>query len=65
MRIEMKNYRLCAFADEAADSLAQQIEALGNIGAHLIEVRAVDGVNIADMTDEQAHSAARQLKDAL
>lgn len=60
----MNKYTLCAFADEAADGIEGQIEALGAIGARLLEIRAVDGVNIADMTDCAADEISQRLRAA-
>ena len=54
----MATVKLCAFADEASKSLDGQIEALKRNGIYAIELRGVDGTNIADLTDEQAKIAA-------
>lgn len=58
----MANVKLCAFADEASKSLDGQIEALKRNGIYAIELRGVDGTNIADLTDEQAKVASEKLK---
>lgn len=60
----MATVKLCAFADEASKSLDGQIAALKRNGIYAIELRGVDGTNIADLTDEQAKIAADKLKTA-
>ena len=60
----MNTYQLCAFADEASPKLAEQIVALRENGIDLLEMRGVDGVNVAKLTAEQAKAAARELKAA-
>ncbi len=52
---------LCAFADEASPSLDGQIAALKRNGISYVELRSVDGVNVKDLTAEQA----RQISDRL
>lgn len=56
--------RLCAFADEAAATLAEQIAALKENGVSLIEVRGIDGKNVAQLTREEARHYARLLRDS-
>ena len=43
-------FRLAAFADEAASSLEGQIAAMKENGVELLEIRGVDGKNIADIS---------------
>lgn len=50
--------RLCAFADEAAESVTGQIAALKRNGIGLIELRGLDGVNISEITEEKAREYA-------
>ena len=50
--------RLCAFADEAASDRAGQIQALRENRISLLEIRGVDGVNIADLTEEASDDYA-------
>ena len=57
----MADYRLCAFADEASPMIDGQIEALKRNGVGLLEIRGVDGVNIADITLEKAKSVREKL----
>ncbi|MBP5638565.1 MAG: sugar phosphate isomerase/epimerase [Victivallales bacterium] len=52
------------FADEASKGLAGQIAATKELGWHFIESRAIDGVNIHDLSDEAFDIAAGQLEDA-
>ena len=47
-------FRLCAFADEAAADGAGQIQALRNNGIGLLELRSLDGVNIAALSEDSA-----------
>ncbi len=54
--------RLCAFADEADSCLQGQIAALREHRIPLIEVRSIDGNNVAAFTDEQAYSYAAELQ---
>ena len=56
--------RLCAFADEAAEPIAEQISALKENNIPQIELRSVDGINVKDLTDEKAQEIARALKEA-
>lgn len=55
--------RLCAFADEAATSLSEQIAALKENGISLIEVRGIDGKNVAQLTKKEARHYAELLHD--
>ena len=56
--------RLSAFADEAAKDLEGQIAALQRNGIPYIEVRSINGTNVADLTEEAATAYARQLTEA-
>jgi sugar phosphate isomerase/epimerase len=53
---------LSAFADEAADSLQGQIEALKRNGIPYLEIRNVDSVNIAKITLEKAKEVKSKLE---
>lgn len=55
--------KLCAFADEAGKSLQEQIEALKRNNINLIELRGIDGENIADISEEKAVNYARVLDE--
>ena len=52
---------LCAFADEAGATLAEQIEALSANRISLIELRGIDGRNISDHTPKEAEEIAQTL----
>ena len=54
--------RLCAFADEAAASLDGQVDALKKNGIGLIELRGVNGVNVACIPEQDAADIAVRLK---
>lgn len=56
--------KLAAFADEAGSDLACQIGALRRNGIGLIEIRGVDGKNIADLTCGEAEACASRLNAA-
>ena len=51
---------LCAFADEADKLILNQIDALNGNDIHLLEIRGVDGTNIADITVEKAKELKEQ-----
>ena len=55
--------RLCAFADEAAVELADQIQALQENNINLIELRNVGGKNIKDISEEEAKQYSEMLKE--
>lgn len=60
----MAVFTFSAFADEADGRLSVQLEALKQAGIAQIEMRGVDGINVARLTDEQARTAKRMLDDA-
>lgn len=53
--------RLSAFADEADSSLTGQIEALKRNGVGYVELRGINGTNIAKVTEEKAREYKKQL----
>ena len=55
---------ISGFADEAADALVDQIAVCKKLGIQYIEVRKVDGVNVADLTDEQVLRMKQLLEEA-
>lgn len=55
--------KLCAFSDEASDSVEGQIAALSRNNIKLIELRSIGGVNVKDFTDEQARDYAKKLAE--
>ena len=50
----MSNIKLCAFADEADANRLGQIQALTENAIPYLEIRGVDGTNIADLSREKA-----------
>ena len=57
-------YQLAAFADEAGASLTAQIQALQRNSIPFLEIRNVDGHNIADLTAAEAAEIRGRLDDA-
>ena len=53
--------KLCAFADEAATNLKDQIAALERNGISLLEIRHIDGINISDISAEHAREIRKML----
>ncbi|MBR6411261.1 MAG: sugar phosphate isomerase/epimerase [Clostridia bacterium] len=60
----MASYRICAFADEADPSLEGQIRALHENRIGLLEIRGVNGINIADLAPERVREVRKTLDDA-
>lgn len=54
-------YKLAAFADEADSSISGQIAAMSDNGIDFLEIRGVDGQNIADTSTAKAKEVRRQL----
>ena len=50
--------QLCAFADEAGNSLAEQIAALQRNRIPNLELRSIDGKNVLDFTEDEARAYA-------
>ncbi len=57
----MRNFELCAFADEADKTIDGQIAALKKNGIELLEIRGVDGENISVITAEKAKEVRKKL----
>lgn len=57
----MKPFELCAFADEASPELDGQISALCGNGMKLIELRGVDGKNVAELSPAEAKNVKERL----
>jgi sugar phosphate isomerase/epimerase len=55
--------RLCAFSDEAGNSLKEQIEALKRNSISLMELRSIDKKNVADFTIEEAKEYQRIMEE--
>ncbi len=53
--------RLCAFSDEAADSLKGQIAALKRNDIHLTELRSIDGISVSRLSGAAAEEAKKAL----
>ncbi len=60
----MPNFILSCFADEVSSEIEKQIEAIKRNGLTHIEPRNVDGINISDLTIEQAIRFKSQLDEA-
>lgn len=60
----MVNYKLCAFADEADAALSGQIRAMLDNDIEYLEMRGVNGTNVAKLTPAEAKSAAAELRAA-
>lgn len=58
----MVKYKLCAFADEADQALSEQIRAMRENGIEYLEMRGVNGTNVAKLTAAEAKAAAAELK---
>ncbi|MDE7325248.1 MAG: sugar phosphate isomerase/epimerase [Lachnospiraceae bacterium] len=54
-------FQLSAFADEAGSRLSEQISAMKDNRIPYLEIRGVDGCNIADLPKEKAREIRRQL----
>ena len=61
----MAKFVLSAFADEASPMLDEQIKALQEEGISLIELRGVDGKNVAVLTIEEAANVKAKLDAAV
>lgn len=57
-------FKLAAFADEADGRLSEQIKAMTENGIAYLEIRGVDGQNIADISTEKAKEIRSRLEDA-
>lgn len=59
----MNKLILSAFADEYADSLKEQCEALNKFGIEYIELRGVNGKNISVLTESEVKEVKKVLDD--
>ena len=55
--------RLCAFSDEAGNSLKEQIDALKRNSISLMELRSIDKKNVADFTIEEAQEYQKTMEE--
>lgn len=60
----MKDLKISAFADEYADSFAEQLQALGRFGIKNIEIRLIGGRSISVLEGSEIAEARRMLNDA-
>lgn len=60
----MSAIRLSGFADEITPSFEHQLEVLQACGMHWLELRSADGINVADLSDQQVEQIAGQLERA-
>lgn len=60
----MKKFTLCAFADEAGDTLNEQIKAMCDNGISYLEIRNVDNENVSDLSAAKAKEVERELKES-
>lgn len=60
----MKQFRLCAFADEAGSSLHTQIEALRRNHIPYLEIRNVESTNVSDLSEAKAVEIRKHLQAA-
>lgn len=58
------DFKLAAFADEADSRLENQICAMLRNGIEYLEIRGVDGENIADISSEKAREIHKKLEDS-
>ena len=59
----MKKFFLSAFADEYADNLVEQCEALNRFGITYMEMRGVNGKNVSTLTKAEVNEAKKVLAD--
>ena len=60
---KVNKLKLCAFADEAGDSLDEQIAALKRNNISLLEIRSVDKKNVLDLSDEELKAIKAKLDE--
>jgi len=60
----MSNWKISAFADEYADSFAEQLQALNQFGISNIEVRHINGKNVSILSEEDVKEAKKMLDDS-
>lgn len=60
--MEQNVIRLCTPTDEAAANIDDAINAISQVGIHLVEIRDVNGINVIDFTSEQAKEFYNKLK---
>ena len=60
----MSNLVLCAFADEASSEITDQDQALKDNGIGYMEVRAINGKNVSQLTEKEAKEFYSVYSDA-
>ncbi|MBQ7349140.1 MAG: TIM barrel protein [Clostridia bacterium] len=60
----MTKIRLAAFADEAGNSVKEQISALKKVGVLGVELRSIDKINVADFSVAQSKEYYKAFADA-
>ena len=55
--------KLCAFSDEAGDSIKEQILALKRNGVSMTEIRSIDGKNVSNFTFEEAQGYQKEFEE--
>ncbi|MBQ7822529.1 MAG: sugar phosphate isomerase/epimerase [Clostridia bacterium] len=60
----MANFKICAFADEYSPNIDEQIVGMKQNGVEYIEIRNVDGTNIADITEDKAREVKAKFDSA-
>lgn len=56
-------YKICAFADEASNELSGQIKILNDRGISYIDLRNLDGKNVADLSIEEAKEIKKRFDE--
>lgn len=54
-------WTLSGFADEISPDLNEQCDLLAELGMRNLEFRSVDGINVAELTEEQLHAVKQTL----
>ena len=57
--------KIYAFADGASPIIDEQIKAMKENGVDVLEIRNVDSVNIAEISDSKAKEVRKKLDNAL
>ena len=60
----LENCKISGFADEINEKLEIQLEVLAELGQKYIELRSADGINVADLTLDQAQEIKARMEAA-
>ena len=60
----INGFKLAAFADEASSNFDGQIKAMERNGIEMLEIRGVDGENVAKISADKAKQVKKKLDDA-